>query len=371
VPKLPDDDPRKWEYTAHASAKHEILKRYLDAWYSILGRSRAPRLLILDGFAGRGRYNNGEPGSPLLIYDAAVRAVRRGDVQQVTIACSEANPTNFALLEDAKGDLEPCDGVEIRTQREEFAVAAAPVAKWLEGRGGRIPTFVFVDPYGFTGVPLELIKALLAVDRVEVLLTFMARDMSRFLALDTVEATLSEFFGGDAWRKCLQPDEDARTECLLLRYQEVIRPEIATYVTPFRVFEDERQATLYYLVHLTNHPLGMRKMKEAMVANSPDMTFWPITLRPKDQLALDVAEAKPYPSLQQHLRERYRLCSMTFEDLLNEDYPEGIWVEKQYRAAILDLEKQEGVPVWVTRGRTTPSKRAPRGLDKHDVVKFG
>src|SRR5581483_3638511 len=126
-----DDDPRKWDYTAHASAKHEILKRYLDAWYSILGRSRPPRLLILDGFAGRGRYNEGEPGSPLLIYDAAVRAVRRGDAQQVTIACSEANPTNYELLEKAKAELDPCDGVEIRTQREESS--PSPQRRWRSG----------------------------------------------------------------------------------------------------------------------------------------------------------------------------------------------------------------------------------------------
>jgi hypothetical protein len=48
-----------------------------------------------------------------------------------------------------------------------------------------------------------------------------------------------------------------------------------TWVTPFRVFEDERKTVLYYLVHLTNHDLGMREMKEAMVAKSGDMTFCP------------------------------------------------------------------------------------------------
>jgi hypothetical protein len=195
--------------------------------------------------------------------------------------------------------------------------------------------------------------------------------MSRFLTLDSVEETLTEFFGGDAWRRCVQPDEEERTECLLLRYQEVVRAEIAPHATPFRVFEDERNATLYYLVHLTNHPLGMRRMKEAMVAQSADMTFWPITVRPKDQLALDVSEGKPWPSLRQHLLDRYQRCSLTFEELLNQDYPDGVWVEPQYRAAILDLERTDGARVWVTRGRTTPSGRAPSGLKYSDVVKFG
>jgi three-Cys-motif partner protein len=371
VPKLPDDDPRKWEYSEHTRAKHEILTRYLDAWYSILGRSHAHRLVILDGFAGRAAYSKGEPGSPALIYEAAVRAVRRGVAKDITILCSEANASNFESLEQVVADLEPWEGVEIRTQAKEFAVAAAPVAEWLAKKRRRIPAFAFVDPFGFTGVPLDVIKALMSVDHVEVLLTFMARDMSRFLTLESVEETLTEFFGGEAWRQCVEPEEDARTECLLLRYQEIVRPEIARYATPFRVFEDERQATLYYLVHLTNHPLGMRRMKEAMVAHSPDMSFWPITVRPKDQLALDVREGKPWPSLQEHVLDRYEHRSLTFEELLNENYPEGVWVEPQYRAAILDLERQEDVQLSVERNRTTPSGRAPRGIKLADVVTFG
>jgi len=370
VPKLADDHPRKWEYSEHTRAKHEILTRYLGAWYSILGSSRARRLVILDGFAGRAQYTGGESGSPVLIYEAAVRAIERGVAQQISILCSEANPFNFASLEAVKSRLPPCGGVEIRTQQQEFAVAAMPVAKWLAEQRGTIPTFALVDPFGFTGVPLAVIRALMSVDHVEVLLTFMARDMSRFLTLDTAEETLDEFFGGDVWRACVDPDEEARTEGLLLRYRDVVRPDIALYATPFRVFEDERQTTLYYLVHLTNHPLGMRRMKEAMVSQSADMTFWPITLRPKNQLALDVSEGEPWPSLQKHLLEEYAGRSLTFEDLLNEDYPKGVWVEKQYRAAVLDLERTDGAPVAVVRGRPTASGRAPRGLKHGDVVKF-
>lgn len=370
MPKLADDDPRKWDYTEHTRAKHEILRRYLDAWYSILGASQAEQLLIVDGFAGRGKYNGGEAGSPALIHDAAVRAVGRGVAQKITIACSEATPGNYECLKGVVAELPECPGVEVRARERTFSDAASPLAEWLAHQKRRVPTFVFVDPFGFTGVPLELIRALMAVEHVEVLLTFMARDMSRFLTLETVEETLNEFFGGEAWCACIDPDEHARTECLLLSYQEVVRPDIALYATPFRVFEDERQTPLYYLIHLTNHPLGMRRMKEAMVAQSAEMTFWPITLRPKDQLALDVREGKPWPSLQKHLLDEYAGRSLSFEELLNEDYSNGVWVESQYRAAILDLETTEEAPLTVGRPRTTPSGRAPSGLKLADVVAF-
>jgi hypothetical protein len=74
---------------------------------------------------------------------------------------------------------------------------------------------------------------------------------------------------------------------------------------------------------LTNEPLGMREMKEAMVKESRDMTFWPVTVRPPDQLALDTAEQSPFPSLQRHLLDEYSGQAMSFEDLLNHRLPQG------------------------------------------------
>ena len=373
MPKLADDDPRKWEYTEHTRAKHEILARYLGAWYAILGGGRHhSRLIVLDGFAGRGRYKSGEPGSPVHIHDAAVRAVERGIASRISIRCSEAHTANHAELESVVDPLRlRHDKVEIRTRNEQFSIGAARLAEWLAKQRPTIPTFVFADPFGFTGVSLDVIRDLLAIDRVEVLLTFMARDMSRFLTLPTVEETLTEFFGDDRWRGCTDSGDEERTECLLLRYREAVQPTIARFATPFRVFEDERRVTLYYLVHLTNHPLGMRRMKEAMVAQSEDMTFWPITVRPKDQLRFDVNEAAPYPSLQKHLQERFSGRRLTFEEILNEDYPDGVWVEKRYRAAIVALDNDEAQPVAIGRSRTTKSGRAPRGLKIEDTVSFG
>lgn len=52
--------------------KHIVLRSYLDAWLPILSygaRYRAAmgagKLVLVDGFAGPGRYSTGEDGSPL------------------------------------------------------------------------------------------------------------------------------------------------------------------------------------------------------------------------------------------------------------------------------------------------------------------
>ena len=209
----------------------------------------------------------------------------------------------------------------------------------------------------------------MSLPRSEVLITFMVRDMRRFLGEPNHQAPLTEFFGGDAWRECLEFDNaEVRERCLLLTYSELVRDGIARFATPFRVFEDERRQTLYYLVHLTNNPLGMRQMKRAMIKESRDMTFWPVTVRPPDQLALDIAEQPPFPSLQQHLASAFLGQTMTFEELLNTDYPEGLWLESDYRAAVLDMAERDDVRI--DRRRSTPTGRAPRGLQEPDEITF-
>jgi three-Cys-motif partner protein len=365
--ELGDDDPEKWHYTEHARVKHEIQRRYLGAWLAILGHTMSP-LVLVDGFAGRGRYTGGEPGSPLLFWQRAVEAVEVERPKEVQIGCVELNQNNFTELTSVIAELSH-PRVSIEARKGYFAEQVCRKADELRARSWVPPVFWTADPFGFRGVPLAVIRNLMETDRWEVMITFMVRDMRRFLAQDNFQAPLDEFFGGGAWRSCLElsPGED-REQKLLLTYSQVVRESVARFATPFRVFEDDRTQTLYYLVHLTNSPLGMRKMKEAMVKQSEDMTFWPVTRRNPHQIELDVKEAEPYPSLQAHLEETYTDRTLSFVDLMNEDYPESLWVEGNYRKAILALEKLGRVKI--DRDRTTPSNRKPSGLQDSDRLTF-
>jgi three-Cys-motif partner protein len=62
-----------WEIDPHTQAKHEILRRYLGAWFPILLSKRHNRVVYIDGFSGPGRYKNGELGSPIIALQEAMR----------------------------------------------------------------------------------------------------------------------------------------------------------------------------------------------------------------------------------------------------------------------------------------------------------
>lgn len=61
-----------WEIEPHTQAKHEILRRYLGAWFPILGKYNQ-RVVYIDGFCGPGRYKGGEVGSPIIALGEALK----------------------------------------------------------------------------------------------------------------------------------------------------------------------------------------------------------------------------------------------------------------------------------------------------------
>jgi hypothetical protein len=58
-------------------------------------------------------------------------------------------------------------------------------------------------------------------------------------------------------------------------------------------------------------------------------------------------------------------------DVLNDDYPDGVWLEPEYRAALGEMEKEKPARVTVKRNRTTDSgKLATRGIQNPDTIIF-
>src|SRR5260221_10227736 len=60
-----------WPAEAHTLAKHAILRAYLHAWFPILTSSYGGAIYF-DGFAGPGRDQGGEEGSPVIALEAAL-----------------------------------------------------------------------------------------------------------------------------------------------------------------------------------------------------------------------------------------------------------------------------------------------------------
>lgn len=85
--------------------KHLILEHYLPPATAKLRRvSPDRRVIILDGFAGRGRYEDGTPGSPVHMGQLADKVRSWKDPVDLRILNIEADPDNHAELEACTRD---------------------------------------------------------------------------------------------------------------------------------------------------------------------------------------------------------------------------------------------------------------------------
>ena len=251
-----------WPLDPHTSAKHAILKRYLDAWLPILSHAGFERISYVDGFAGPGSYLGGEDGSPIL----ALKALR-DHPSNIAARCSfhfvERDKERCAAL---AATVDQTIGPEVAAKfvaihNSDF-VSAFPTIKRHVQPGGKSATFAFIDPFGWTGMPFAIIAEILEAPSSEVLINFMFEEINRFLDHPDQLANFDTLFGCNDWRQLVPLSGRDRNAAL----RDLYARQLSTKARYVRYFEmrNKNNATDYFLFFATNSLRGLQKMKEAM-----------------------------------------------------------------------------------------------------------
>src|SRR3954469_3316408 len=142
-------EPVLWPRDDHTHAKHQVLRAYLDAWLPVMGqqavkvargRSDPPRLLLVDGFAGPGRYATGEPGSPLIMLNALLEHAafpRLGDVNFIYLFI-EHDARRVAHLEKEVEQFDLPPNVEVGIEHGEFEDTFGTMVEDIHRRGHQL-----------------------------------------------------------------------------------------------------------------------------------------------------------------------------------------------------------------------------------------
>jgi three-Cys-motif partner protein len=251
-----------WDIEPHTHAKHQILERYLKAWFPILSTYHE-RVLYLDGFSGPGRYKNGEPGSPIIALDVASGHQKQFKGELVFIFVDERKDRVDNLKKEI-ATLKLPNNFKVHSEEGQFSFVVTNILDEIEKANHSLaPTFAFIDPFGFSGVPFSLLSRLLKHRRSEALITFMVDSINRFLEApnEDIQKHIIEFFGTEEVLEVAEKSGD-RVRNLLDFYLEKLRP-LGQFIRLFEM-KNHNGRTIYYLVFVTNNSLGHLRMKEAM-----------------------------------------------------------------------------------------------------------
>lgn len=253
-----------WALQPHTAAKHAILARYLSAWLPILSQGGFPKLAYMDAFSGPGSYSGGEDGSPvialkaMLDHKASIRA-------QCYFDFIERAPDRAVALRSAVEETQNLLGkpsnAHVEVHQSTFEEAYAKIGPRLKA-AGTIPTFAFIDPFGWTGLPFSIVEELLRRPSTEVFINFMFEEINRFLDHPDQIDNFDKLFGCSDWQRCAQKSGLARNKCVRDLYARKLG-ESASFVRYFEM-RNKANATDYFLFFSTNSLLGLKKMKEAM-----------------------------------------------------------------------------------------------------------
>jgi len=318
----------------------------------------------LDGFAGPGVYLDGEDGSPVIALQTAVKHVLQKQFKEIVFFFIEKDQARAKRLEKILAERFPSlpKSMKYHVIDEAFASTFEVVLDKLDEGGAMLaPTFAFLDPFGFSGLPMKLIGRMMRCEKCEVLVTFMAGFIRRFLD-DWREPALNELYGTEYWKKARQiQDSDERLIFLVNLYEKQLQQVGgAKYVRSFGMVGKQDQI-IYYLVFGTKHWKGIEVMKDAMWKVDRTGLYRFSDLTNPHQVYLIDYETKPHwiPSAADMVHQKFRGQTVLEDDIHKFVVTETPFV---YRKSILQhLEKRSPPEIASVTCRKTRALTYPYG----------
>lgn len=352
---------KTWPYEEQTKMKHMVFEDYIDKWMKIVGKYN--KLNYIDGFGGIGAYRDTDSslyfGSPVLAAETAQKVTTKLG-QRVNIIVIDEDASNLEnirkIFEYRKIGLDP---VLINADFDET------INTILDRVENLAPTFVFVDPFGFS-IRKRTIERIMTIRKSEVLLNFMFTRINQFLAAPKIERVLDELFGSTEWQQFKSLKRAQRERSVIEFYRQELK-KFSRFVYYYRFEFPKARKTYYYLFHLTNHFKGCVIMKSSFAK----FNLGNVEYRGKraDQLGLfDIGETK-IDQAGNYLKSVYKGQQKSFQQIIEDQIDETEFLESHLRSALQKLEKEEELRISRIPERTKTGK--PRtGISYDDIVIF-
>lgn len=364
MPKA-DRDPDKWRSRQNTRVKHDILFEYLKGFIPVLSsNSQGEPISVvhyIDSHAGRGWYEGGEPGSPIV-------AMKVGQELHEYLAGRRDVPVYLECY-NVEHDRENFDSLkrEIDAVRDRYRSVGVrnffgPFKDHSDEILGLIPsgqpTFVFIDPFGYRGAELQEVLQFLQRPRSEAFVTFMSDLIGRWMTDKNRDEAMRGIFDTEDWRFLIGKQGITQQKAAVELYarQMIKRARERggrAYVFPINVAYEDRPGDIYHLVHVSRHPKA-RLVMEGAVDRVRGMSVEP-------QMFIS-------PEVEGYVVEALnasRHGRMTALDLAGEVWQQSLYAswKRDIKGAIRQLEVVGEVAVRAhkNRDRTT-------GIEEKDVV---
>jgi three-Cys-motif partner protein len=258
----------KSELKVHSQAKIEFYVEYLKRYLRILSLAKdIKRINIYDVFCGKGIYDGGGKGSPIVAFDAIKELVSEEKFKktgtQITLIVNDKEQQNIKQVRDYI-DSNNHNVCEIKYHTLDidnmFPIVLSEVSKCASDTRN----IIFIDPYGYKNIEKEMLYNLMRNQRTEIILFLPISYMHRFTQKAIQDEDTAQY---EPLRKFINsffdPNHKIVNEHLsVMEYiqfiTDALRYNNMFYTTSYYI---ERSSTCYFaLFFISSHIFGFEKI---------------------------------------------------------------------------------------------------------------
>ena len=255
------------ESTEQSQVKSRIVAKYFRGWAQVM-KKQANKIGYIDLYAGPGLYQDGSRSTPILVLE---RAIEEEDIRNKLV--SVFNDLNQGYTESLQSVIDSIPGVKSLEHKpivinEEVDEEMTEIFEQMN----TIPTLSFVDPWGYKGLSLQLIRAVLKNWGCDCIFFFNYNRINMGINNQAVKEHMEALFGeerADELRAQL-PDtnSDERELAIVEAISQALKEKGRRYVLTFRFKTPDGSRSSHYLIFVSKHIRGYQIMKEIMAGES-------------------------------------------------------------------------------------------------------
>jgi len=339
------------EQSEQSQIKAAIVADYFWAWASVIigaqkkYRQEPQRIGYIDLFAGPGRYESGAASTPVLVME---RAASDPKIRARLVAIF--NDKDKENTDSLRREIAAIPGIERLTFQPQIMTGEVGDRVIKDFQTMKlIPTFLFVDPFGYKGLSLQLVNSVLKDWGCDCVFFFNYNRISMGLGNDAVEEHMDALFGkkrADALRakfrmKAVTPGE--RETFIVAEMKKSLEEMGGQYVLPFRFRNAVGTRTTHHLFFVSKHFRGYEIMRDVMYKHSyKDLKVANFEYNPADSRCPSLFElVRPLGDLEDMLLADCAGKTRKIRELFESHSVGKGYVLKNYREVLCRME-QEG-----------------------------
>ena len=348
--------------------KSRIVAKYFSAWANVIlsVQKRFPRheqtMAYIDLFAGPGRYDDQSKSTPLLVLETILTNAELKN-RMVTLF----NDKDTKNVESLKNAINHLNG--IKTLRHEPAFYNMEVGEEITNlfqRKKLVPTFFFVDPWGYKGLSLNLVSSIIKDWGCDCVFFFNYNRVSMGINNESVKHHMASLFGEEHLNfvrsECDKAKNPTDREAIII--QELctaLKRSGSKYVLPFRFKDNNGKRTTHHLIFLSKDFKGYDIMKNIMHIESTSQQDGVASFEynpPLSQYAQDsllYSLSRPLHDLENMLLDDYAGQTIDFESLYECHSVDKPYVTKNYQDVFKKL-LADGKITAISRKTNKPPK---------------